>query len=574
MAKSSRRTRQDAATIVREPWGRRFWPQAAILAGLALAAYANTLGASFHFDDWSLFGDPYVAGPGLGLELFRLGQTRPLTYWTFHLNFLVGGGDPWGYHLVNVLLHAVNAVLVLWIATRRLPPPAALLAGGLFAVHPLQTEAVAYVFARASLLATLFALLAFMQFLRGRYGWSVAAFAASLVAKEETVALPAFLLAYDYLFGAQRNWREVGRRVWYYAALGGCAALAAARLFYVLHTIPDPGVGFGVKGVTVLSYALTQARVIWRYLRLVVLPVGQNLDYDLLASRSLLDPPTTLVAVVALAALVAALGVLCHRARSAGPSGPAEAREWAFWTLGFLVLLAPSSSVVAQSDLIFEHRTYFPMLSLVIALGLLGGHALERLSAPAARWAVVAALLCVCALATVSRNRVWAGELAMWRDVVSKSPDKGRPYIGLARALAAANQPAAARQALERGLQADPRHPELHTNLGVALLQAGDNQGALDHFERVLKLQRETPEAWNNIGAARYRLQQQQKAIENYRRALELDTCFYNSRRNLMMTLAEMGRKQEALVAGTPPAGCRLLPDQQRELDELRRQVE
>ncbi len=539
--------------------------QAAGLFVLALLAFWNSLDASFHFDDWALFNDPYVAGPGAGLGLFRLGQTRPLTYWSFHLNFLARGAAPFGYHLVNMLLHAVNTVLVLWIARRHAPPLGAFLAAGLFAVHPLQTEAVTYVFARSSLLATLFALLCFLLFLRGRYGWSLAAFAVSLLAKEETVALPALLLLYDYLFTAGGARRALARRWWYYAALAACSVLAGARLFYVLQALPQAGMGFRVKGVSPLSYALTQARVIWHYLRLVVLPIGQNLDYDFLPSTSLLDPPTTLPAVLALAGALLGLVWLIRANRG---------RAWAFWALGFFLLLAPSSSIVAQSDLLFEHRTYFPMVSLVVALGGLAGRALEGIPERALRLALVAALLGTCTVATIVRNRVWATELSLWRDVVSKSPNKGRPYIGLARGLAADNQPVAARRALERGLRADPHNPELLTSLGVALLQEGDSRGALERFERALALERETPELWNNIGAARYRLQDYQKAIEAYQQALALDTCFYNSRRNLMMTLSEMGRKKEALEAGTLPAGCRIPTDQARELEQFRSEVE
>ena len=163
-------------------------------------------------------------------------------------------------------------------------PAAGVSCGGLFAVHPLQTEAVTYVFARSSLLATFFALLSFVLFLRGRYAFSAVAFTLSLLAKEETVALPAFLLLYDYLFVAKGKWcgipagrfGPVTQRKWrYYVGLALCSALAAARLFYVLDRFPDPGVGFRVRGVGVLSYALTQSRVVWHYLRLVVLPTGR-----------------------------------------------------------------------------------------------------------------------------------------------------------------------------------------------------------------------------------------------------------------------------------------------------------
>ena len=580
--------------VDQSPWYAAFPWQAAALCLLVLIAYWNSLEGSFHFDDWSLLSDPDVAGPGVGWRLFRLGLTRPLTYWSFHLNFLAGGGqtNTIGFHLVSIALHAANSVLLLWIARRHVAAPAALLAAGLFAVHPLETEAVSYIFARSSLLATFFALLAFALFLRGRRGWSAAAFGFSLLAKEEGAALPAFLLLYDFLFVSGRHGRQLAPRKWYYAGLLGLAALAAARLFYVLKTAWEPGIGFEVRGVSALVYALTQPRVIWRYLRLIVLPLGQNLDYDMPLSRSLWTPATTLPALLGLAALlgwlawkvIAGPGLGPRRAmrpglkpgpagtdQAAGRGGAADtSARWPFWMLAYFILLAPSSSIVAQSDVIYEHRTYLPMTGMAVALGSLLWRALERLGARSARVAAAVALLAALSAFTVARNRVWADELSLWRDVVAKSPVKGRPYIGLSRGLAQDNRPVEARRALERGLQAEPDNRDLRMNLGVMLLEEGNAREALPHFKRAIELGRETPEAWNNAGAAYSMLGQQDKAIEAYRRALSLSPCFYNSRRNLMAALADGGRFKEAIATGAVPAGCRLLPEQEQELERIR----
>jgi len=549
-------------------WHAAFPWQAAAVCLLVLIAYWNSLEGSFHFDDWSLVSDPDVAGPGFGWRLFRLGLTRPLTYWSFHLNFLAGGGqtNTIGFHLVSIALHAANSVLLLWIARRHVAAPAALLAAGLFAVHPLETEAVSYIFARSSLLATFFVLLAFTLFLRGRRGWSAAAFGFSLLAKEEGAALPVFLLLYDFLFVSGRRGRQLAPRKWYYAGLLGLSALAAARLFYVLKTAWEPGIGFEVRGVSPLVYALTQPRVIWRYLRLIVLPLGQNLDYDLPLSRSLWTPATTLPALLGLAAL---LGWLAWKV-IAGRAAAETSARWPFWMLGYFILLAPSSSIVAQSDVIYEHRTYLPMTAMAVALGSLLWRALERLGARSARAAAAVALLAALSAFTVARNRVWADELTLWRDVVAKSPNKGRPYIGLSRGLAQDNRPVEARRALERGLQAEPDNRDLRMNLGVMLVEEGNAREALPHFKRAIELGRETPEAWNNAGAAYSMLGQQDKAIDAYRRALGLSPCFYNSRRNLMAALADGGRFKEAMAAGAVPAGCRLLPEQEQELERIR----
>jgi len=207
---------------------------------------------------------------------------------------------------------------------------------------------------------------------------------------------------------------------------------------------------------------------------------------------------------------------------------------------------------------------------MAVALGSLLWRALERLGARSARAAAAVALLAALSAFTVARNRVWADELTLWRDVVAKSPNKGRPYIGLSRGLAQDKRPVEARRALERGLQAEPDNRDLRMNLGVMLVEEGNAREALPHFKRAIELGRETPEAWNNAGAAYSMLGQQDKAIDAYRRALGLSPCFYNSRRNLMAALADGGRFEEAIATGAVPAGCRLLPEQEQELERIR----
>jgi len=110
------------------------WHVAALLL-LALIAYWNSLDGSFPFDDFVLFSDPDITGPGFGWAILRLGQTRPLTYLTFHGNYALGGAGPTDYHWVNLLLHAANSVLVLLLARRHLTPLAAFLAFPMVPAH-------------------------------------------------------------------------------------------------------------------------------------------------------------------------------------------------------------------------------------------------------------------------------------------------------------------------------------------------------------------------------------------------------------------------------------------------------
>ncbi len=528
----------------------RFAWQAAALAILLLVAYWNATASSFHFDDYAFLVDGYVTHPGFGWELFRPQQTRPLTYLSFHWNYLAGGQNPEGYHWVNLFLHIGNCVLLLALARKYVSPLASGCLAMVFALHPLQTEAVTYVFARSTLLSTHFALWSLWFYTRERGMWSAVMFGVSLLAKEETVALPGLLLLLDL---AQRRRPRWGM----YALFAAFAAAAAGRLFYLIHSAPyDPGVG-RVRGISAASYLLTQGRVLWTYLRLLVLPVGLNLDRDFPLSTSVTSPWTTLPAWLGLLAIGAALAWLMWRKH-----------PWAGWALGFFILIAPSSSIVPQADLIFEHRTYLPLVALSIALGFWFAR-IPRLRL----LAVFAILVPLMAADTIARNEDWHDEKTFWADIARKSPNKARSYLGLARAYMA-DDPPKTREFLRKGLEIDPNNVELNTNYGVALMGSAATAGeALSHFQKALELSHPTADHYNNIGAAYYSLNDFANSMASYGKALELDSCNYNARRNLVMLLANQNQPAEAYAAGDVPAGCRLIPDQAAELERYRRQV-
>jgi tetratricopeptide (TPR) repeat protein len=531
------------------PLTERFEWQAGALALLVLIAYANSLASGFHFDDSDIFSNPWITGSGFGWDIFRVDQTRPLTYLTFHWNYLAGARDPALYHLVNLVLHAANSILVLAIARRYVSPFSAGCVAAVFALHPLQTESVTYVYARSTLLSTHLALWTIWCLKRGQYLASALLFGVSLLAKEETIALPGFLLLLD-LFERRRPERS------YFAALFGFAALAASRLFYlILVSATDPGVG-RVRGISSGHYLLTQCRVLWIYLRLMIAPIGLNLDRDVPVSTGLLVPWTTLAAALALAILFAALIWLAWRKR----------QPPAMWALGFFVLIAPGSSIVAQADVIFEHRVYLPMVCAVIALGFL----LEHI--PRARLAMAFAVLVPVMLAgTITRNADWFDEKTFWADAVAKSPNKGRSWLGLARAHA--DNPTLERGYLMRGLAVDPDNAALHTDYGIVLLAAGEATDALAHFNRAIALGGETADGWNNIGGAYYKLNDREASMSSFEKGLRLDPCNFGARRNVMMLYSQRNDAHDVWLAGDVPAACTMLPELATELQKLRRQA-
>ena len=138
--------------------------------------------SGFHFDDYAIFSDRVLTSPSGWMAVAALRQTRPLTYLTLWLNWMAGGSDPLGYHLLNLALHLGVVLLAYECFRKLLPERAALAAAAIFAVHPLQAEAVDYVWGRAIVLATLLCLASLAAWLDGKPWLAVAWFAAALLA--------------------------------------------------------------------------------------------------------------------------------------------------------------------------------------------------------------------------------------------------------------------------------------------------------------------------------------------------------------------------------------------------------
>ncbi len=465
--------------------------------------------------------NPDVTSPGGLAGIWAPLATRPLTYSTFWLNYRLGGSNAAGYAVFGVGLH-LAAVLLLWIVLRRaLPAPAAWIAAAVFAAHPIQAEAVNYIFERATLLAALLCIASLRAWFAGAPWQAVAWFAAALAAKEECVAFPLFLLLPHFRkLGPPRVAAPIAAMM-ALALAAGLRAMAAARAF--------AGSGAGASSAYPWEkYFAAEGAVIWRYLRMIVLPWGFTVDPDIAVPRL----AAACLAWVGVAALVAVALVAARRGWDAG-----------WWFVGGIVLLLPSSSVFPASDLAADRRVYLPMIGFAACIGLCAA----RLG-----WRVPAAVIAVLAALAIARTAVWHSDERLWSDAAAKAPRKIRPKIQLARAL----PPDRALPLLEVARRLAPRDPRPAAEEGRIYLGLGDAPRALAAFGEALADAPADPLAYNNRGAALAALGQPDAARADFERALSLDACEFNA----LVNLRRLG------VARTPPARCRFTADQIREL--------
>lgn len=574
---------------------RRRWSSLAVVAILAagLLLYGRTLPFPFVFDDHIyLVGNPLMkelrnfalpdgftalatlAGRmGLDPDLSTNFILRPLGYLTFHLNFALGGLNPAGYRAVNIAVHILNALLIFVLLRRLLaprpgreplPPFSAgfvpFLAAMLFLAHPMQIESVTYIVQRFTSLGTMFYLLTVIAHLRSidaeRRGAALAFRAASVVAllagmltKEFLVTAPLMLVLIDRaLLGTP--WRRAAFR-----ALPQLLCLPLIPALVLLTSAAQHGGAGGMAAALNIAnprgpdyarqYVLTQPGVVGTYLRMLVAPGGFNLDPE---------RPLCLAwheaRVLVPAALLALLGVaaLAWPRRRGGGLRSALLRGGVLW---FFVTIAVDSSIVPLPDVMAEHRAYLPSVGLLAALACAVD--LLRTAWPARRPATVAVLaacgawVVLLGASTWARHDVWSSELAMWSDVVAKSPGKARAWLNLGVVHYERREMGEAAACFGRVMELVPGCPIPYVNLGTMRNIEGRYREGLEASAAGLRFAPADVDLHYNLGVALCGLGRAPDGVQVFEAALRLRATHRPTHLALGQVYAGLGRYAEAL---------------------------
>jgi tetratricopeptide (TPR) repeat protein len=533
---------------------------------LGTLVYLNSLGVSFHFDDTeNIVENPFIKRLGnlLNPSSILFGG-RIVGYFTFALNYRFGGLSVFGYHLINLIIHISNALLVYGFirllvqsprmntqpSLTRVAPAIALGTALLFVTHPVQTQAVTYIVQRFASLAALFYLLTVIAYLKWRLStpeskhrhlWYATAFIATVLGmktKETTFTLPFMLLLVEFVFFGPPT-----RKQW----------LALTPFFLTLPIIPfsrPDALGTGsdalARAATDLGrwdYLCTQFRVIMTYLRLLVWPVDQNLAYDYPASHSLLDPPVFL-SFLFLSALFAAAVYLVFLSRRA--AADPRLRLIGFGLLWFFVTLSIESSIIPIRDVINEHRLYLPSAGLFLGVGV----AVLGYAGRARVWAAmgIGLLVLIFSVLTFERNLVWRDELSLWTDVVRKSPNLALGYYSLGAAFANQGKLDEAIKNYARSLELDPKDPRTHYDLANAYKKAGRIEESIREYQSAITLVPGYAEAHNNLGIVYEERGQMEDAFREYQTALRFKPYLADAHNNMGVVYKKMGRTDDAVL--------------------------
>jgi protein O-mannosyl-transferase len=534
----------------------------------ALIAFLPTVRAGFvNWDDEiSFLTNPHYRGLGpaelrYDLTTTLLGHWSPLTWLTWSANYVLGGMDPWGYHLANVLFHAATVALLCCVAQRLIaagfgasPSDPAVVIGALagalvFGVHPLRAESVAWISERRDLLCGAFYLLAVLAYLRGVAGrgpiasrwWalSVAAFAAALASKATAMTLPLTLLLLD-VYPLRRlavGWRTLAWEKAPYALLGVAAGVVAvlARQQGGNITAYDqygPGARVALAGYT-----------FWFYPWKLVWPVDLSPMYELPAR---VDPGQSrfLLPMLGTIALTGALLALRRR----WPAGLAA------WTSSAIVLAPISGAVHSGSQIAADRYSYLSGLGLAVLIGAGVTWAIRRGGVePARRWlapaAVAAAAVVVVALGIGARAQaaIWDSSEALWRHAVALDPTCSACASNLGRVIARPGRFEEATAHVVRAIALRPDRAGPYENLGTIMLATGRYRDAEEHFRRAAVLRPSHGAPRNNLGAALANQGRMAEAEAAFREAARLSPTLVDAPANLGVLYLRQGRYAEAI---------------------------
>lgn len=369
---------------------------------------------------------------------------RPVSTLSFVLNAASYGIDPFSLKLTNIFLHAVTAVLValLILQVFRLagaPPGTTRLMTGLvglaWSVHPIALTSTLYVVQRMNLLAALFTLAALLAYMQGRR-WlfsaqlkAVAWFALATVlwvlgvfSKENALLLPAYIVLLEWLLYRFQDDNGNTSTRWRRLVLATTAAGLVLVVAFILLSWGRWAGGYETRGFSLLERLMTESRVLWQYISMVLLPSHERLGLfldDIQLSKGLFTPPTTALALFGLAGLVALAVALRKRL-------PLVSFGLLFFLAGHLM-----ESTVFPLEIAFEHRNYLPALGVLLALGELLHRASVRLEVRLVAWFPLLAFCAFLAIFSTIRSTHWADEYLLAQLEAQHHPQSARALTHL-----------------------------------------------------------------------------------------------------------------------------------------------
>lgn len=550
----------------------------ALIAVACICVYSNTLSVPFQWDDKDLVRDnrivkdiTYFIDPMKQAELAPF-LRRYFGYLSFALNNAVGGMNVIGYHIVNIAIHLINGLLVYYLVILTFKTPymttpqqpdngkpwdcelaryarlTAFLAAMLFIVHPIQTEAVTYIFQRFTSMMTTFFLLSFVLYIRWRllpdderhdklfYLLSIISAVVAMKTKENALVLPLAVALYEFAFMRESKATSLS----YLMPMLATFFIVPVSLLGVQRPIGEILSGLGpalrpYQQITNHDYLITEFKAHAVYLKLLFFPRGQNFAYDMSISKSMMDSGASFSFLLISAVLLA--GVFTWK----------RFRLLSFGIFWYFIAHLVESSFISLPTVINEYRVYFPSVGIFIGVSALSFALFEKYRNSYKGLAVlVFAVVFLTALSATAyvRNGVWKTEVSLWEDVAEKSPGKVEAYNNLGIAYRFAGMNNRAIDSYKTAISYNALYEKAYYNLGVLLESLGEFDEAMKYLSTAVMLNPADADALMYIGNIYRKRGNLDSAIRYYEMAVDAQPDNENAYKNLDATTWELNQQK------------------------------
>jgi len=542
-----------------------------LICFLGILIYSNTFKVPFHFDDRRSILENYSIRNIKNIKcIFNFCPNRFITYFSFAINYHLHQFHVFGYHLFNLIIHLVTGIFVWWLVlltfstpvlarsecrrvkdedrilstkyyvpcteSRISPTAIALFCALLFIVHPIQTESVTYIVQRATSLATFFYIFSLCLYVKSRlskfkisiinhqvlstkyhvpcyYIGSLLTAVLGMFTKQIVITLPFMILLYEFFFLKDKT-KKID---WKYITPFLLCSLIIPLTTIIMQKGNLSGLTKETETISRTHYLLTQFRVLITYIRLLFIPINQNVDYDYPIIKSLWNIPVLSSAIFLVFILFAGI-FLFHRYRLISFS--------IFW---FFLTISVESSIFPIRDVIFEHRLYLPSVGYSLFLATIFYYFFKK---PKTGTTFLILITIVYSILTYKRNQIWKDEFTLWNDTVKKSSNKPRPYVNRGLAYLNIGNFEKAISDYKKALEIEPTHADAYWGLGNIYYLKGEYKKSISEYSTALKFKPDEPGIYYNRGLAYLKIGEIDKAISDWNSVLELNPFDIESYRN------------------------------------------
>lgn len=548
---------------------KNIWIKISLITFITIGIYYNSLNVPFIFDD----ARKIVKNPDIKklsniktkliypynkkYKIFnRNDPSRPLTYLTFILNYHFGKLNTFGYHLFNILIHIFNSILIFLLTKKILfytykesADILPLFVALLFAVHPINTNVVTYIFARSGSLATMFYFLSLLFFIKTFEGnkkiyiLSLFSCVLSFLSKPTAVSFPAIVLIFDYIFLSNYKIQKVIEKKYYHIPFWFILIGYLLFRYSYLGGIGDIETDVSTR-VPGYAYLLTQTNIIVKYIKSLVIPTRLSIDHSINLARTIFE-----FRILYSILLIAGIFLFTWKSYK-------KKTDWSkiivFGILWFFITLSPTSSFFPTTSYMDDKRVYLPGFGAYLLIALLYFRIFCRGITYNKKSRQI--LLCLMGIhvsilgaATINRNRIYQSPFLIWQDVVAQYPTNKRAYVSLGALYHNRHEFNKALQAYKKALELDPRCTLVYNDLGNLYHVSGEYDKAFQAYEKALQINPNDARAYNGLGLLYHALKKYDNASGAFQKAVELYPDFADAHYNLGYLYMKLNKDTQAI---------------------------